>query len=323
MSKKRNDKSVSEDLIDFMLEDDAQGKGGGRPAVEDQTNTYDPDVDSVRIDQASASGDDDRTAVLPPDNDDYGSSKPADATQRIDDSDETDHSAETKVSYGVPSSRMPDKTVAPSSMSGGGAVYTSAEATLKQSEHLRVAQARVNELEEEVERLRRQNEQLAAAGETFQRLKDEYYSKVEALQNDKVETGKRHDDESRLARERLGAKERENLALKQKIEELEMRLETNIRKIRKREKDLEHRLEIAKIEEIALVRSKDELILELKRKIDRLKIESENYNRKSQEIYKQLNEKQEVIKRVVRALRIALSQLEGEDESIVPLKKVE
>ncbi len=333
MSKKSNKKSVDEDLIDLMIDDDFENLSSSVKVEED---SFDPDrdIEDVRFDQGS-SGEDDKTAVLqaePPDNfnndnktqvisEDQGSS--AKHGRRDLEIEDVSSSTETKVSYGVSSSMPPEKTVAPTGGASGGAIFTSAEATLKQSEHLRVAQARVNELETEIERLRRENEQLAAAGETFQRLKDEYYSKVEALELDREEERKLHADELRLAKERLSAKERESFDLQRKIEELEMRLETNIRKIRKREKDLEHRLEIAKMEEIALVRSKDEMILELKRRIDRLKVESENYNKKSQQIYKQLQEKHEVTRRVIRALRIALTQLEGDEDSVVPFKKVE
>ncbi|NJL25114.1 MAG: hypothetical protein HC902_08020 [Calothrix sp. SM1_5_4] len=50
---------------------------------------------------------------------------------------------------------------------------TATEAALAQSESLRIAQGRILELEQEIERLRLQNEQLGAAGETLRRRADE------------------------------------------------------------------------------------------------------------------------------------------------------
>src|SRR6185437_4206510 len=55
--------------------------------------------------------------------------------------------------------------------SGGPATAT--EAALAQSESLRIAQGRLIEFEQEIERLRLQNEELAAAGETLRRRADE------------------------------------------------------------------------------------------------------------------------------------------------------
>ena len=69
------------------------------------------------------------------------------------------------------------------------------------------------------------------------------------------------------------------------------------------------------MEEAAIIKSKDQLILDLKRKIDRIQIESENFRAKSQENFKELNKKNQVIRGVVRALRIALTKMEGDDDS--------
>ena len=82
-------------------------------------------------------------------------------------------------------------------------------------------------------------------------------------------------------------------------------------------------MELLKMEGSAVVRNKDELILDLKRRIDQLTGETENYRIKGQETFKQLQDGQDVLKRVVRALRIALGTIEGSDDNPQSLKKVD
>lgn len=200
--------------------------------------------------------------------------------------------------------------------------FSSAEAALKQSESLRIAQSRISDLEAELERLRRENEQLATAGETLRRRSDELLSKAESLEMQVRESAKILDEEKKVLRGQLQGKDRENSDLRGRIDEMENRLENNFKKIRVRERELEHRLEIIKMESATLVSTKDKMILELKRQIDQLVHETEYGKQKSQELFNQYKEKQETIRRVVRALRIALTILEG-DEDAAPLKKVD
>ena len=191
----------------------------------------------------------------------------------------------------------------------------SVESTLKQSEHLRIAQNKINSLEEELEKLRRENEELASAGETFKRINEEYYASIESLKMKVGDQKQTYGQELELLRKIGQSKDKQIVELKQQIDDLNSRIDNNFRRVRKREKDLEHRLEIAKIEEAAVVKSKDQLILDLKRRIDEISSESDNFRKKSQENYKELQKKQQVVRGVIRALRIALTKLEGDDES--------
>ena len=204
----------------------------------------------------------------------------------------------------------------------GYAGSSATEASLAQSENLRVAQERILELEEEVERLRRENEQLLAAGETLKRRADELVSRSEKSEADLNEFSLLQREERRLMQENLSTKNREISGLKQKIEELEMRLESDLKKIRVRERELENRLELTKMEEAALVRNKDDIILDLKRRIDQLSLETENYRNRSLDLHKKIDTDQEKLRRTVRALRLALSMLEDGDGG-EPLKKAE
>lgn len=227
-----------------------------------------------------------------------------------------DRKQETEVRFGIgamggnKSSALPKASSPPS-----GAVFTSAEASLKQSESLRIAQMRIHELEQELDRIRRENERLASAGETLRRRTDELLARTESLESQTRDSQKTHDEEKKVLRGQLSAKDRESIELRAKLEETETRLEGNFKRIRVRERELEHRLEIVKMENATLVSTKDEMIMRLKREIDQLKFETENGKVRSQELYSQYKDKQETIGRVVRALRIALTILEGDEDS--------
>lgn len=198
---------------------------------------------------------------------------------------------------------------------GVASVYTSTEAALRQSESLRIAQSRITELEAEIERLRRDNEKLATAGETLSRRADELIAKIENLEIQKREADRIHEEEKKVFRGQVQQKDREIVELRGQLEEMEARLENNFKKIRVRERELEHRLEIVRMESQTLISTKDKMILDLKRQIDQLTHENEYGKQKTQELYNQYKDKQETVRRVVRALRIALTILEGDDDS--------
>lgn len=192
---------------------------------------------------------------------------------------------------------------------------SSTEAALAQSESLRIAQNRLLEFEQEIERLRTQNEELAAAGETLRRRTDELLASNQKRESDYQHAIAQFDQEKEILSNSKEALQRDLEITKQKGEELELRISSNIQKIRVRERELENRLELVRMESAALIRSKDELILDLKRQIDQLNIELNNYRNKNQELNRQTNDKQEMLRRTVKALRLALSMLEGEEEN--------
>ncbi len=193
--------------------------------------------------------------------------------------------------------------------------FSSAEAQLKQSENLRIAQMRITELEQELERIRRENEKLATAGETLRRRTDDLISKAENLEISSKEQQRIFEEEKKVYRGQLQQKDREAMELRGRLEEMESRLESNFKKIRVRERELEHRLEIVKMESATLVSTKDKMILELKRQIDQLTHENDYGKQKAQELFNQYKDKQETARRVVRALRIALTILEGDEDT--------
>lgn len=191
---------------------------------------------------------------------------------------------------------------------------SSTEAALAQSESLRIAQSRILELEQEIERLRLQNEELGAAGETLRRRTDELLAQNQKRESDYQNAVSTFDQEKNILTGTKEALQRDLELTRRKNEELELRISTNIQKIRVRERELENRLELVKMESAALIRSKDEMILELKRQMDQLTLELNNYRTKNQELNRQTNDKQEMLRRTVKALRLALSMLEGEED---------
>ena len=218
------------------------------------------------------------------------------------------NTSEEKISYGLPAKQQVPRYNTNSD-------FTPSEGQLKNSEHLRIAQRKINDLEDEIAKIRRENEDLASAAETFKKLNDEYYSEIENLKSKSHDHKQTSSQEIKLLKKITQNKDKQILEYKQQIDELNSRIDNNFQRVRKREKDLEHRLEIAKMEEAAVVKSKDQLILDLKRRIDEISNESDNFRKKSQENYKDLQKKQQVVRGAIRALRIALTKLEGDDDS--------
>ena len=236
-------------------------------------------------------------------------------TQRLDKSGAGERTEQIRVGRLVSAEKMVQ--------GGGGGPVSMVEASLAQSENLRVAQTRILDLEKELERTRQENEQLIAAGETLRRKSEDLVARMEKAEINLREERTTIKEEKKLYKESIEDKDRESMRLREKIEELELRLESDLKKIRVRERELENRLELVKMEEAALIRSKDEIILDLKRKIDQLHSEVENYRGRSLELHKNMEADQERLRRTVRTLRLALSMLEDGDTGPVPLKKAE
>ncbi|MBO9665600.1 MAG: hypothetical protein J7501_02155 [Bdellovibrio sp.] len=210
-----------------------------------------------------------------------------------------------------------------SSRTGAANVMTSVDASLAQAENLKIAQQRILELEREVESLRAENEELASAGEIIRTRTDELGIRITSLEKEKVEIQESAQSEMLILKGNLQYKENEVAKARIKVDELETRLKSDFKKIRVRERELENRLELLRAEKAALVRSKDEYILDQKRKIDQLSQELDNYRKKCLELNKTIEGNQDQFKRTERALRLALSNLEVKEESLVPLKKAE
>jgi DNA repair exonuclease SbcCD ATPase subunit len=201
----------------------------------------------------------------------------------------------------------------------------SVEAQIQVSDSLRLAQNQISEMENELEKLRAENEKLSSLNQqSAERLQD-YTSQVESLEKQKNEVLDQYSGELSILRENLREKERQVVRLQQKADELEARVGRDLRKIRVRERELENRLEIAKVEREALLRAKDETYLELQQRLQDTQAETDAFKARLVELNKQLDGNNEQVSRTVRALRLALTNLEGGDSATapIPLKKAE
>lgn len=204
-----------------------------------------------------------------------------------------------------------------------GLVHTSVDASLAQAENLRMAQQRILDLEKEIDRLREENNDLSVAGNIVRQKNEEISSRLLNMEKERLELQESLENEIMVLKGNMEFKEAEVIRLRDKVEELEVKLRTDFKKIRIRERELENRLELAKAEKFALVRAKDENILDLQRKLDHLKNEMDSYRSKILELNKTIETYQEQMKRTVRALRLALTNLEVKDEEAVHYKKAE
>lgn len=202
-------------------------------------------------------------------------------------------------------------------------VFTSVDATLAQAETLKVAQQRILRLERDLEKYRQENDDLASAAEIIKHRSEELESKLMDGEREKNEIREQAQSEMLIMKGHLQFKESELAKARVKVEDLEGRLKSDFKKIRSKERELENRLELARAEKQALIRAKDDHILDQQRKMDQMKAELNNYRTKVFELNKSMDSQNEQIRRTVRALRLALTSLETKNDNIVPIKKAE
>ncbi|MCC2679537.1 MAG: hypothetical protein K0R29_2113 [Pseudobdellovibrio sp.] len=199
----------------------------------------------------------------------------------------------------------------------------SAESNLAQADNLRIAQEKILELESENEKLRLQNEELMSASEIIKERSDLLSAQLSEYKNDRDNLEESFKNEIVLLKNHLSKKDGELQKASMKSDELESRLKFDMKKIRVRERELENRLELIRAEKNAIVKNKDEQILDLRRKMDVLQMEVESYRQKCVELNKLIETNQESFKRTTRALRLAMANLELQEENKVPMKKAE
>lgn len=185
--------------------------------------------------------------------------------------------------------------------------------TLKQSENLKVAQERIVALEQEIERLRKENEDLIATGDIFRERLDKVIAHNDKLKKTYEESREEFQDEKKTLVDTLNDQNREIERIAIKNKELEKRLSNNIQHICVRERELENRLELIKLDGQTLVREKDKYILDLKRKIDIMKMDLETQKNKHNEVSQKLEGYRSQSRRAIRGLQMALHILRGSD----------
>ena len=209
------------------------------------------------------------------------------------------------------------------SYSSGYNSWGNTDSNLVQAEKLRIAQEKILELEKENEKLRYQNNELISASEIVKERAELLTSQIHEFRNDRDSLEASFKSENSILKNQLIRKDSEFSKATMKVEELESRLRFDMKKIRVRERELENRLELIRAEKNALVKSKDEQILDFRRKMDQLQLEVESYRQKCVELNKVIESNQDSFKRTTRALRLAMANLELLDENKVTLKKAE
>jgi myosin heavy subunit len=182
---------------------------------------------------------------------------------------------------------------------------------LRSSNYLEVAQNRVLELEKEVQKLRRDGEQLSAAGKHFKELTESLKMQVKQAESNYQNMQEISKEEKKILMQSLEAKEIKISALQERVQDVEQRQGSQYENVRIRERELENRLEIMKSENEALAKSKDEMILELKKQVQMVHSDLEKYRIQNQKMSSKMENKEELLRRTVKALRIALTMLEG------------
>lgn len=264
----------------------------------------DPDDVTVSINQRTSAAD--KTILL-------GAAKPADVEKASP----------------TPEPRQEMKAAAPAPLQNPNQNQRASayEAQFLQAENLKIAQQRIIELEKDIERLRKESEILSSANEISKNKIEDLLAKVQAIEKQKFELKETNESELQIFKYGLIAKDNEIQRLRSKVEELEGRLANDLRKIRVRERELENRLELSKLEKTALIRTKDETILELKRRSDSLEGDIESFQHKIIELNQKIEGNQDQFSRTVRALRIALTNLEVNENTssitLAPLKKAQ
>lgn len=194
-------------------------------------------------------------------------------------------------------------------------------ASVERIQHLQIAQERILELERELDRLRVENDELQANVEILNLRLDESLHKVDSLGKQNKDLEDVHADEKRISAESRLSKDRELEQLRLKNAELEKRLVGDLKKVRVRERELENRLEIIKSENAAVIRSKNEMILNVRRQTDLVAQELEAVKQKYKTGQDQLGEIQDRNRRAVKALRLAMALLNGEEMEAAPASK--
>ncbi len=206
-------------------------------------------------------------------------------------------------------------------------VFPNSGDKFQQAETLKIAQLKIIELEKEVENLRRENIILSSASEMAKHQSEDFRLKIQTLERAHFDLKENGESELKIFKDGLLKKDTEIHRLRSKIDELENRLSNDLKKVRVRERELENRLELARMEKNALVRTKDENILDLKRRNETLESEIEKFQQTVLDLNEKIEGNQEQFSRTVRALRIALTNLEVSENTssitLAPIKKAE
>ena len=197
------------------------------------------------------------------------------------------------------------------------------------SNHLKIAEKKIKELENDNERLCLDNEKLMVAGEALKEAVDKFSNENKTLKSSYREERLSWSDQKNDFENLAESQSTEIKSLKMKINALEKHLRCDIRKVRVREKELENRLELKQNEMESVIRDKDHTLLKFKQELDLLREKAENDRQHHQSWMEQRMKDKERIGRAVQALQVSLqlldqsTQQQEDDEFVVEEKSSE
>jgi chromosome segregation ATPase len=310
MSNAKKPKKSKDDLLDSLL-DDLKAEAASEstmmvPAVQDE-----PQQETIAVAHGNAPSDEPSQLAIVA-------------------NDETVHVAE-KPRFAEESGMFEKTAFGKASMhyQGGSAAATALDAHLQQADALKLAQNRILDLEKHLEKMRSESEQLSAVADMARVREEELLNKIHVLDRSRSELKEHSMQELNIFRDNLQNREFEVTRLRMRLEEMESRLQSDLKKIRVRERELENRLELSKMEKTALLKAKDDTILDLKRKQDQIYTELDAYRHKCLDLNRKIELNNDQFSRTVRALRLALTNLEANENqntstmTVTALKKAE
>lgn len=187
-----------------------------------------------------------------------------------------------------------------------------------QNELLRL-QTIIRQLREEREELLENINTLESDKKVLDRDNLGFRAEVDEL---KIELGiirKRHREEleeikykNRISEEKKLLAQEKSKKLDRELSRLQQRIHIDLNKVRQREKELESKLELAKIDSDSQVKARDQKIIELKRKIDQLEFNMENVAMKEQQSRTEKIRTEERLSRIMKTLRGSIELLEDD-----------
>ena len=182
------------------------------------------------------------------------------------------------------------------------------------SNHVKIAEKKIKELESDNNQLRLNSNKLLFAGETLQSSYDQLFNEYHTMKENYDEDRSSLLDQKKALDQGMSVQSAEIRNLKMKISTLEKHLNRDVQKIRIRERDLENRLQFKQKELDTIIREKDEDLLSMKREVDRLREQLQETQDQTEKWMHQQSLNKDKSQRVTRALQMSLHLLEGDKE---------
>ena len=189
------------------------------------------------------------------------------------------------------------------------------------SNHLKIAEKKIKELEQNNEDLRLDNEKLLVAGEALKEAADKFSNENKAMKSNYKEEKLSWADQKNDLENKAEDQSAEIESLKMKIGVLEKHLSRDIKKTRVRERELENRLELKQNEMESVIREKDQTLLKFKQELDFLREKEEQSRNDRRQWVEQRVQDKDRKHRAVQSLQLSLKLLEENSEKDFSLEE--